>query len=160
MEDKKTADVKVSSEKKTLEENNRLLKHMLICQRVTVACVVLMFVCIFITTLAVVNMQPQINKAVSEVTALVSTAEESVEEVNSVIKDIQTLVTDAEDLIPDLEKSAESISEISKSLQDEGLNKLYESLDNLNKIDIETLNNSINGLSSVVSPLAALFGKK
>lgn len=113
--------------------------------RVTAICNVLICVCMVILTLAIVNMVPKITEALGEVQNLASTTTQA--------------VSDIEKIIPELEQSAKGMTEISDSIQSDGLPKLYESLDNLNKVDVETLNNSIQGLSDVVSPLAKLFGR-
>lgn len=113
--------------------------------RVTAICNVLICVCMVILTLAIVNMVPKITEALGEVQNLASTTTQA--------------VSDIEKIIPELEQSAKGMTEISASIQSDGLPKLYESLDNLNKVDVETLNNSIQGLSDVVSPLAKLFGR-
>lgn len=113
--------------------------------RVTAICNVLICICMVILTLAIVNMVPKITEALNEIQTLAGTTNEA--------------MGDIEKIIPELEKSAKGMTEISNSIQNDGLPKLYESLDNLNKIDMETLNESIKGLSDVVSPLAKLFGR-
>ena len=111
--------------------------------RFTAICSLLICLCMVILTLAVVNMVPQVTNALEQIETLAGSANQA--------------VADIEKMIPELEESAKGMTEISNSVQTEGLPKLYESLDNLNKIDVETLNNSIQGLSDVVTPLANFF---
>lgn len=125
-----------------LEANQRKQTGLL---RVTAICSVLICLCMIVITLAIVNMVPQITNALGQVETLAGSANQA--------------VTDIEKIIPELEQSAKSMTEISRSITTDGLPKLYESLDNLNKVDVETLNESIKGLSDVVSPLAKLFGR-
>ena len=125
-----------------LEANQRKQTGLL---RVTAICSVLICLCMIVITLAIVNMVPQITNALGQVETLAGSANQA--------------VTDIEKIIPELEQSAKGMTEISKSISTDGLSKLYESLDNLNKVDVETLNESIKGLSDVVSPLAKLFGR-
>ena len=102
-----------------------------------------------------------------------------VEDAQVIAKDVETLAGDAETLaktateaisqidgvmdqidevIPTLDKATKDISDVAASLNEEGLPKLYDNLDSLNRIDIESLNESIKSLHNVVEPLARLFG--
>lgn len=112
---------------------------------VVAICSVVICLCMGVITYSVISVMPKIG-------GILDTAQEAATSANTVIGDV-------EKLLPELEATAKGLSEISDSIQNEGLTKLYESLDNLNKIDINTLNESIQSLHDVVQPMARLFGR-
>lgn len=181
-----------------MEENfEKLVKEMrkqVIATRIVMACNIVLLLCVFILTLAVVNFAPKLTEVVEKTNVLMTQVSGVVEDAKIIAKDVedlaedtQTLIADTETLakgateaigkideviddvsaaidqigevIPTLDSATKDISDIAASLNDEGLPKLYENLDALNKVDIETLNNSIKSLHNVVEPLAKLFGK-
>jgi ABC-type transporter Mla subunit MlaD len=112
---------------------------------------VIVSVLIFVLALAVVVLIAKVNTtldnanaAIGEITALSS-------ELNNVLEEtkLAEILGNANDLIV---QSGESLSEAMTSV-DEALGKVEE-------IDIDSLNEAITDLKSVVEPLAKLFGKK
>ena len=57
----------------------------------------------------------------------------------------------------ELEESSRDVSAIMKSMNEEGLGKMYETLDNIQRIDIDKLNDSIDSLYRIINPLSQIF---
>ena len=133
-------------EKESLETLQKNQKKQTGLLRLIMVFNLIICVCMVVVTVSVVNVMPQVSSALKEVETLASGASGA--------------INDVEALIPDLQQTSKELGTISTSISSDGLPKLYESLDNLNKLDMETLNQSIADLAAVIDPLARFFGKK
>ena len=70
---------------------------------------------------------------------------------------VNTILGNLEQISAELEEGSTELTRTLSSLNNEGLAKMYGTLDNIQKIDIEKLNQSIDSLYRVVDPLAKLF---
>jgi len=150
----------METEKSKLE---KLLEKQLFATRMIMICNVLLLCCLLVMTIAVVKLVPKINTTLEQITVLTTQAESVMEDMDTLAKETTTAVTEFNKVIPTLSDASSNIAEISASLTDEGLPKLYETLENLEglkklqNIDINSLNDAIKSLSDVVEPLAKFF---
>lgn len=144
-----------------MEEKNKLeeyAKKQLAAGRVTMVCSILLCLCLVIITLAVVNTVPKLNQALARVDA-------AVEDADSMLDEVDTLVKQLNDTVPALKEASESITAVADSLEDEGLPKLYETLEalqglkKLEDLDLEALNGAIESLYNVIKPMSDFFDR-
>ena len=102
---------------------------LLFWSRVTGISSLLAFLCILAVTVALLSFMPQIGDMVS-----------NFEEISMELKDMSTEIT-----------------RVLRSLNEQGLSEIYGTLDNIQKIDIEKLNESIDSLHRIIEPFASLF---
>lgn len=77
-----------------------------------------------------------------------------VPKLNQVLVELEQITADLSD--EDIQKMVKNINDLTEASQ----KGVQQATDKLNKIDLESLNEAIDDLNSVVSPLARLFGKK
>lgn len=97
--------------------------------RVTGGCAVAIFVCVLILTMTIMSYTPRIN----------------------------SILANLDEISVELEESSRDVSAIMKSMNEEGLGKMYETLDNIQRIDIDKLNDSIDSLYRIINPLSQIF---
>ncbi len=97
--------------------------------RVTGGCAVAIFACVLILTMTIMSYTPRIN----------------------------SILANLDDISVELEESSRDVSAIMKSMNEEGLGKMYETLDNIQRIDIDKLNDSIDSLYRIINPLSQIF---
>ena len=107
-----------------------ILKKQLFWSRVTGICSIFGAVCILILMAAVLSFVPAVTDIMT-----------NFEEVSAELKDMSTEIT-----------------KVLRSLNDQGLNEIYGTLNNIQQIDINKLNESIDSLYRIIDPLASLFG--
>lgn len=112
-------------------ENNQQKeqKKVLFWTRITGICSALIFICMAVLTLSFVSYQPRING----------------------------ILGNLEEMTAELEQTGQELTKTLRSLNDQGLNEVYKTLENVQKIDIDRLNESIDSLYQVINPLANLF---
>ena len=97
--------------------------------RVTGGCAVAIFACVLILTMTIMSYTPRIN----------------------------SILANLDEISVELEESSRDVSAIMKSMNEEGLGKMYETLDNIQRIDIDKLNDSIDSLYRIINPLSQIF---
>ena len=97
--------------------------------RVTGGCEVAIFACVLILTMTIMSYTPRIN----------------------------SILANLDEISVELEESSRDVSAIMKSMNEEGLGKMYETLDNIQRIDIDKLNDSIDSLYRIINPLSQIF---
>lgn len=97
--------------------------------RVTAGCAVAIFACVLILTMTIMSYTPRIN----------------------------SILANLDEISVELEESSRDVSAIMKSMNEEGLGKMYETLDNIQRIDIDKLNDSIDSLYRIINPLSQIF---
>lgn len=97
--------------------------------RVTGGCTVAIFACVLILTMTIMSYTPRIN----------------------------SILANLDEISVELEESSRDVSAIMKSMNEEGLGKMYETLDNIQRIDIDKLNDSIDSLYRIINPLSQIF---
>lgn len=140
-------------EEKNVKSIEKKLSRQLTVGWISLVVNIVLVICVLILTMAVVNLIPQVMNTLDQADELLLEAEKLAESANDAVDEINSV-------IPAFEAATGNISEISASLTEEGIPKLYESLDTLNSIDIDTLNESIQSLYDVIYPLSTLFGRK
>lgn len=70
---------------------------------------------------------------------------------------VNTILGNLEQISTELDAGSRELTRTLNSLNNEGLSKMYGTLENIQKIDINKLNQSIDSLYQVVDPLARLF---
>ena len=123
----KEEEIRSGSDQKPKEDEFQ--KKQLFWSRVTGISSVLGFLCILALTFAALSFIP----AASEIL-------HNFEEVSAELKDMSTEIT-----------------KVLRSLNDQGLSEIYGTLDNIQKIDIQRLNDSNDSLYRIINPLAELF---
>ena len=58
----------------------------------------------------------------------------------------------------ELEEASRQLSQALQSLNNEGLQELYAALEQIQKLDMDSLNRSIESLAKIMGPLARIFG--
>ena len=58
----------------------------------------------------------------------------------------------------ELEESSRQLSQALQSLNNEGLQELYAALEQTQKLDMDSLNRSIESLAKIMEPLSRIFG--
>jgi len=151
----------MENENTKLEE---LMNKQLKTQRITMVASIITAACFMILTIAVLTAVPKINKAVSSINGMMEEIQAIVDSTEELSRVGLEAVNEINKALPALTEASDSIASISKSLEDEGLPKLYQTLENLEalkklqNINIEELNGAIKSLHDVVAPLARLFG--
>ena len=97
--------------------------------RVTGGCGVAIFACVLILAMTIMSYTPRIN----------------------------SILANLDEISVELEESSRDVSAIMKSMNEEGLGKMYETLDNIQRIDIDKLNDSIDSLYRIINPLSQIF---
>lgn len=111
------------------EEALQLQKKALFWTRLTGVCSALILCCMLALTISFLRYQPRVN----------------------------AILTKLDHVAVELEDGSRELTRTMRSLNEEGLKKIYQTLDNVQKIDIEKLNDSIDSLHRIISPLAKLF---
>ena len=106
-----------------------LEKKQLFWSRVTGISSLLAFLCILAVTVSVLSFMPHVGELIN-----------NLDEISTELKDTSTEVT-----------------KVLRSLNEKGLEEIYGTLDSVQKIDIEKLNESIDSLHRIIEPLASLF---
>jgi len=151
----------MENENTKLEE---LMQKQLKIQKITMVACLIMCVCFLVLTLSVLAVVPQLAQAVNSVNEMMGEIQTIVDSTEELSKVGLEAVNEINKALPALTEASDSIAAISKSLEDEGLPKLYQTLENLESlkklqdINIEELNGAIKSLHDVVAPLARLFG--
>lgn len=148
------------------ENIEKLLKKQLFAARVTMVCAIGLVCCFIVITLAIVNTVAKVDAVVAAVETMSAEVKNVVASTTELEAELTKTISEFNEVLPTLGEASEAIAEISESLNDEGLPKLYETLDQLEgleklqNIDIESLNGAITSLYNVVAPLSRLFGTK
>lgn len=108
---------------------DKLAKKTLFWMRVTGISSLIVLLCVLAVTVSLLRYQPRVN----------------------------TILGNLEQISSELDTGSREMTRTLNSLNNEGLKKMYGTLDNIQKIDIEKLNQSIDSLYRVVDPLARLF---
>lgn len=58
----------------------------------------------------------------------------------------------------ELEEASRQLSQALQSLNNEGLQELYAALEQIQKLDMDSLNRSIESLAKIMEPLSRIFG--
>ena len=106
-----------------------LEKKQLFWSRVTGISSLLAFLCILAVAVSVLSFMPHVGELIN-----------NLDEISTELKDTSTEVT-----------------KVLRSLNEKGLEEIYGTLDSVQKIDIEKLNESIDSLHRIIEPLASLF---
>lgn len=85
------------------------------------------------------------------------TAEQIEKSLNELTPQAKTLMEQLGGASESLKEAADDMTEISNALRPESVEQILKGLGKFTDIDIEGLNDSIKGLSEIVSPLANLF---
>ena len=59
----------------------------------------------------------------------------------------------------ELEEASRQLNQALQSLNNEGLQELYAALEQIQKLDMDSLNRSIESLAKIMEPLSRLFGR-
>ena len=70
---------------------------------------------------------------------------------------IGSLLTNFDEISAELKDMSTEITRVLRSLNEQGLSEIYGTLDNIQKIDIEKLNESIDSRHTNIEPFASLF---
>ena len=92
---------------------------------------------------------------------LIPVALTSLQNINNAVKDCTVMVENASVTIMQAQTTLEGIDSMTESVNGvvtDNTDAVTEALEEINSIDIETLNQAISDLSSVVRPLANFFG--
>lgn len=147
------------------ENIEKLLKKQLTAMRITMVCAIILVGCFLAITVSIVNLMPKIDAAAAMVETMSVEIENVVKSTTELEKELTRTISEFNEVLPTLGEASEAIADISESLSNEGLPKLYETLDQLEgleklqNINIDDLNSAIKSLADVVAPLARLFGK-
>ena len=140
------------------------MKKQMLFTKITAICSAGLLVCVLVLTIAVLRLTPAISETASKINEIAEEALVIVDDVQELTKtaavsigEINKVVKQIDDALPAFISASDDISSIAASLNEEGLPKLYEDLDKLSRLDIESLNNSIRSLYDVIEPLAQLF---
>lgn len=71
---------------------------------------------------------------------------------------ISALLAGFEEISAELRDMSTEITRVLRSLNEQGLSEIYGTLDSIQQIDIQRLNDSIDSLYRIIDPLASLFG--
>ena len=71
---------------------------------------------------------------------------------------VRELLAGFEEISAELKDMSTEITRVLRSLNEQGLSEIYGTLDNIQQIDIQRLNDSIDSLYRIIDPLASLFG--
>ena len=93
-----------------------------------------------------VYLYPIVNEAATQITEIAGQADTAIEDLEQIAEDLNNA-------------DISGLMENTQNLVDESTVTVETALQKIEEIDIETLNSAINGLNSVVTPLAKLFGK-
>lgn len=70
---------------------------------------------------------------------------------------IRSLLINLDEITMELNETSREVTKTMRSLNEQGLSEVYETLDNIQKIDIDRLNESIDSLYRIITPLSRLF---
>ena len=105
-------------------------KKLLFWSRVTGISAMAAALCLMVASFALISFAPQVRELLA-----------GFEEISAELKDMSTEIT-----------------RVLRSLNEQGLSEIYGTLDNIQQIDIQRLNDSIDSLYRIIDPLASLFG--
>lgn len=105
-------------------------KKLLFWSRVTGISAMAAALCLMVAAFALISFAPQVRELLA-----------GFEEISAELKDMSTEIT-----------------RVLRSLNEQGLSEIYGTLDNIQQIDIQRLNDSIDSLYRIIDPLASLFG--
>ena len=105
-------------------------KKLLFWSRVTGISAMAAALCLMVAAFALISFSPQVRELLA-----------GFEEISAELKDMSTEIT-----------------RVLRSLNEQGLSEIYGTLDNIQQIDIQRLNDSIDSLYRIIDPLASLFG--
>lgn len=71
---------------------------------------------------------------------------------------VRELLAGFEEISAELKDMSTEITRVLRSLNEQGLSEIYGTLDSIQQIDIQRLNDSIDSLYRIIDPLASLFG--
>ena len=97
--------------------------------RVTGVCSALILACMLAITVSLLSFQPR----------------------------IRSLLINLDEITMELNETSREVTKTMRSLNEQGLSEIYGTLDNIQKIDIEKLNESIDSLHRIIEPFASLF---
>lgn len=125
-----------------MDEMMRTLRKQNFWMRITALCMAGIFA---VALLSAVILIPRATKVLENATQTLEEADVAVQELNKTATELAKV--DIEGLVSD-----------TQVLIDNSTNGISQALEKLNAVDIETLNNAISSLNSIVSPLSKLFG--
>ena len=105
-------------------------KKLLFWSRVTGISAMAAALCLMVAAFALISFAPQVRELLA-----------GFDEISAELKDMSTEIT-----------------RVLRSLNEQGLSEIYGTLDNIQQIDIQRLNDSIDSLYRIIDPLASLFG--
>ncbi len=120
--------------------------------RITCAAAVVMALALVITVIVLV---PRAVGTLEQVNSLIEDVTETVSDANEVIANANTTLGGFDEMSKEITTAAEGIN----GLVDENSDVLTDSMNKLNSIDFEGLNNAIKDLQAVVKPMADFFGR-
>lgn len=131
MTERKEADCAAARQKGVSMEKKDNSGKILFWVRITGLCSVLAFACVLTLTVSFMQYRPR----------------------------IKTVLSNLESVSAELESGSKELTKTLRSLNEQGLVQVYRTLDNIQKINIDRLNESIDSLYNVVNPLSTLFKK-
>lgn len=132
-------------------------KEMMYAKRQSIMSLVISALCLFIVicvAVAVISVIPRVNKLIVTANAVIVEAQDMMDDANSTVKNLNEITTELNKL--DMDKLFGEVDELVVTSQEE----IENAMGKLNSIDFDGLNTAITDLTSVIDPLAKLFGKK
>ena len=145
----------MENSKSTDELLEEILKYQKRSSRITrIAAIAVLFIaCVFAVALALI---------IPKVVNILDNATETLEEVDELIADTGDIMDDLNDMTIEVNaviSDAGVLIDNSNSMVEDNTDAITETVQELNQVDFETLNQAINDLSDVVEPLANFFNK-
>ena len=134
------------------KENARSQKTATFCCLI-LAAVIAVAACILVPR--VITTISNVDKTLIEVNDKLSKVEETFDQVNSAMAEVETTVVQARDSLGEIDVMVGNVN----NLVETNTEGLTETVEKINAIDFESLNDSIADLNAVIEPLSRLFGR-
>lgn len=132
-------------------------REMQYAKRQSVMSLIISGLCLFIVicvAISVVSVIPRVNRLIVSANGIIAEAQDMMDDANSTVKNLNEITTDLSKI--DMEKLFGEVDTLVVTSQEE----IENAMGKLDTIDFDGLNNAIADLTSVIDPLARLFGKK